>query len=148
MTNTPWSRENKAPAGIANTRRNVNSDAVVRLGGIVSERTRFRHTLHSAAVPAIAFYSIKQKGLRVSRNPVQAQWGDGAYVWAADAPMGGIPYVDVVALPGTLIEELHVKGQKPFYRLLPPTGDYVRVEAEGTNISDDVLEAFRDFANK
>jgi hypothetical protein len=130
------------------TQANVGTQAVVRFCGIVTEPTEFRHTLHSAAIPPVAFWGIKQRGLRVSREGVSAQYGDGAYVWRAKADMGTRPFVDVVVPPGTMIEELHVNGQDPFYRLLPQSGDHIRVEVVGhKNLPDDeTLEQYRSFA--
>lgn len=55
-------------------------------------------------------------------------------------------YVDVQVFPGTLVEELRINGQKPFDRLLPLSGDYVKVESIGTNIPTATIDMFRPLA--
>lgn len=133
---------------IIETQANINNHSVVRFCGIVTEPTEFRHTLHSAALPPVAYWGIKQSGLRISKEGAAAQYGDGAYVWRARADMGTLPFVDVVVPPGTMIEELHINGKDPFYRLLPQTGNHIRVEVVGhQNLPDDeTLEQYRSFA--
>jgi hypothetical protein len=118
----------------------------VRLAGIVTEPTEFRHTLHNATIPAVAFHRIKQQGLRISQGGAQAQYGRGAYAWPAKAKMEGVPYVDLMVPAGTMIEELRVNGAAPFYRFLPATGDHIRVEVLRTNVDEDMLEQFRELA--
>jgi hypothetical protein len=134
------------PTRLVQTRRNMNNYEVVRLGGILAQPTEFRQTLHSASIPAIAYWGIQVHGLRISTAGVSPQWGDGAYVWPARIDITSQPWVDIEAPTGTLIEELRVKGQNPFYRLLPLAGDHIRVRMLGTNIPGEILEQFRAFA--
>ena len=148
MTLTTSKTPQRSPARIINTQANVQNQSVVRLCGILTEPTEFRHTLHSAAIPPVAYWGIKQRGLRVSKEGQAAQYGTGAYVWRAGADMGTLPFVDVIVPPGTMIEELHVNGKDPFYRLLPQTGDFIRVAVVAhRNLPDDeTLEQYRSFA--
>ncbi len=134
------------PRRLVDTRRNLNNYEVVRLGGIIAEPTEFRQTLHSSTIPAVAYLGIERRGLRISREGAQAQWGEGAYVWPARLHFTSLPWIDVEAPTGTLVEELRVKGQKPFYRLLPLTGDHIPVRVLGTNIPGEVIAQFRQFA--
>lgn len=53
------------PARLLKLRRHISNQPVVRLGGIITSLTPFRHTLHSATVPAIAYCRIEREGLHV-----------------------------------------------------------------------------------
>ena len=131
------------PHRLVQTRRNLNNYDVVRVGGIIAEPTEFRQTLHSASIPAVAYCGIERHGLRISKEGAAAQWGEGAYVWPPRLAFSNLPWIDVEAPGGTLIEELRVKGQNPFYRLLPLYGDYVKVRVICTNIPAGIIAQFR-----
>ena len=135
------------PHRLVSTRRNVNNYEVVRIGGILAEPQEFRQTLHSSVIPAVAYCGIERRGLRISTNPSTAQWGEGAYVWPARLPLTGLPWIDVEAPAGILVEELRVNGQGPFYRLLPLAGNFIPVRVIGTNIPPQIIAQFRPLAN-
>lgn len=132
---------------LLSTRRNVNDYDVIRIPGILAGPQEFRQTLHSSPIPPLAYCGIERRGLRISTNPATAQWGDGAYVWPAGLCFSTMPWVDIEAPAGTMIEELRVNGQNPFYRLLPLVGQFIPVRILGTNIPEQLIAQFRPFAN-
>ncbi len=85
---------------------------------------------------------------RIARNPelnlssgARAHYGPGVYTYGADKIIKGEVYVSFRVAPGTAVEKLEfVNGQKPFYRLVPPTGDKLKlVGARLHNISESDL---------
>ena len=134
------------PPRLQDTQRNLHGYPVEREGGVLTGPVTFRHTLHSSPFPPLIYHRIFQAGLRVSTDLATAQWGVGVYVWDLDAKVSGQPYIDVRVPAGTLIEQLRVKENDPFYRLLPMAGTHIIVVIVGTNIPQARLDEFREFA--
>lgn len=140
--------------GIARLREtavNLPGQDVVRIAGVIRDNPfPVRHALNLFGrnnLPApLIYWHIRNRGLRAHIGGANSQYGDGAYAWPAEFPIVRSPYIDLLVLPGSLIEELRPAGKQHFYRLLPHTGSHIAIEIVGTNIDDASLEEWREFA--
>jgi hypothetical protein len=94
---------------------------------------------------ALIYWHILNRGLMIQSGSANSQYGDGAYAWPAGFPIDRSPYIDLLILPGSLIEELRPAGKAYFYRLLPHSGNHIPVTVVGTNVDPKELEQWRNF---
>jgi hypothetical protein len=94
-------------------------------------------------------WQIKQQGLRISKGPVNAKYGDGAYCFVGKAkpPSAGHFYVDVEIPAKIGVEQIEIPGiSYYYYRFLPAEGDVIPgVKIVGTNLPMDALDLAREF---
>jgi len=112
---------------------NLQNKAVVRSGQVLKQPMVVRHSLNREN-PMAAFGRIEKEGsVRISTGG-NAHYGEGVYAWRAGEQKVGA-YVDIELPPGTAVETLQVDG-KSWYRIVPPSGDRVKVKVVGTNLSE------------
>ena len=138
-------------ARMKQTAINLPAHDLIRLSGVIrDEPFAVRHAMNIFGrnrLPApIIYWYIRNRGLMIQPSGANSQYGDGAYAWPAGFPIQRGPYIDLLILPGSLVEEIRPAGKQHFYRLLPHSGKFIQVEVVGTNLSDQAIEEWREFS--
>lgn len=124
----------------AKTAENLQNNNVNRNTILLTSPRVFRHSLYKADIPALTYVHIKNSGgLRMSTG-AGAHYGEGVYVWAANKSVPS--YIDVEVGAGVAVEELNVRGEGVWYRLVPPNGNVVPIKIVGTNIPEEQIKTF------
>lgn len=129
----PKPRLHPAEERLLNTQQNLQNKQVIRSGKVLTEPAVFRHDL-TADNPLASYARIENEGsLRLSTG-AKAHYGEGVYAWTPDKRAVG-PCIDIEVPAGTAVETLTVEG-KTWVRLVPATGDRLRVKIVNTNLSE------------
>jgi hypothetical protein len=128
----PKPKLDPAEARLLSTQHNLQGKQVIRSGRVLKEPQVFRHDL--TVNPPASFGRIEKEGeMRLAKGG-NAHYGEGVYAWNPDTPSAG-PHIDIEVPAGTAVESLEVGGKR-WVRLVPPTGDKLRVKIVRTNLSE------------
>jgi hypothetical protein len=90
---------------------------------------RFRHLITSGGLPgqggenALSAARISAEGALRQSSGARAFYGPGVYTYGPELQTSKDIFIEFSVSPGTAIEKLTFKSQKPFYRLVPSTGE-------------------------
>jgi hypothetical protein len=111
----------------------LQNKQVLRSGKVLTQPTVFRHDL-TADNPLASYARIEKEGALKLSTGGKAHYGEGVYAWTLDKRAVG-PCIDVEVPPGTAVETLTVDG-KTWVRMVPATGDRLRVRIVNTNLTE------------